>query len=168
MQIMNNILFTEQQIQDAVRKMADQINGYQLDSAIFICVLNGGFMFFSDLIKQIRIPDTECDFIRVKSYKGQERGEILLVKGIELSVENKNVFIVDDIYDSGETMAFITDFLEKLNPKRIIPVTLLKRRSSSASPALNWCLDIDDEWIYGYGLDGDNGFHRNLPYMLCK
>jgi hypoxanthine phosphoribosyltransferase len=165
---MSNILFTEQQIQDAIKEMARRINDLNLESAVFVCVLNGGFMFYSDLIKHITIPDVECDFIRVKSYKGQEKGEIMMVKGMELSVENKNVFLIDDIYDSGETVAYITRFLEKHKPKKILPVTLLKRRSSETLPALNWCLEIENEWIYGYGLDGDNGYYRNLPFILVK
>ncbi|MCC6600540.1 MAG: hypoxanthine phosphoribosyltransferase, partial [Crocinitomicaceae bacterium] len=85
---MNDVLFTEQQIEDAVKQMAMRINDLNLDSAVFLCVLNGGFMFFSDLIKHLDIPNVECDFIRVKSYKGKERGEIIMVKDAELSIGN--------------------------------------------------------------------------------
>jgi hypoxanthine phosphoribosyltransferase len=166
------ILFDKQKIQDKIFKLAFKISQrHRNDSTpiVFVCVLNGGFMFFSDLIKNISPSNFECDFIRVKSYLGQEQGEIITIKGIETSIENKHVYLIDDIYDSGRTVDYLIKNLSKRNPKSINVVTVIKREKNAVSiENLDYLFEIKDEWVWGYGMDDEDGFHRNLPYIVGK
>ena len=96
-------LFTEQEIKNKVGELAYNITKKQHDyPPVFICVLNGAFMFFTDLVK--RVGDCHIDFIRAKSYEGITQNTIQISKSIETNIEGRDVYIVDDIYDSGNTM----------------------------------------------------------------
>ena len=95
--------FTEKEIQDKIKQIADLINQKQHDKPpVFICVLNGAFMFFTDLVKQV--GKCEIDFIRAKSYEGITQSEVKIIKSCELQLIDKDVYLIDDIYDSGNTM----------------------------------------------------------------
>lgn len=137
---------------------------------VFIGVLNGAFMFFSDLVKKIIHP-IECDFISVKSYEGKEKKDLIIIKNIEINIEGKHVYIVDDIYDTGETINFLYHKYKKLNPKSISAISLIKRENSLINEdiilhsAINISADI---WVYGYGMDDSKGFNRNLPFILVE
>ena len=86
-----------------------------------------------------------------------------IAKPVEISICDRDVFIVDDIYDSGNTMNYIMKKLAIERPKSLIPVTLFKRYSSDTPENLIFGHMIKDEaWLYGYGLDGENGLYRNL------
>jgi hypoxanthine phosphoribosyltransferase len=162
------ILFTSEQIQDKVKEMALTISFKHTskDDIVMICLLNGGFMFFSDLVKNVSL-DFECDFIRVKSYKGQEQGLIHITKDIETDIEGKIVYIVDDFYDTGNTLDIVVEHLSTRNPKSIEMITLLTRDISPIPDyPLHTGFTIKDEWVYGYGLD-DNGLKRNLPFICA-
>lgn len=155
-------LYTEKEIQDIVKDIADKINSLSEEPPVLICVLNGAFMFFSDLTKQIK--SCYIDFIRVKSYEGVTQGDLRITKYPELSLADKNIFIIDDIYDSGNTMDFIIKKIKLDKPKSITPVTLFKRYSSDTPEGLIFGHLIKDEaWLYGYGMDGEKGLYRNLP-----
>jgi len=168
-----NKLFTETELEKAVENVAFHINGklsynlYHPKDVVFICVLNGAFMFFSDLMKQIEYP-CQIDFIRVKSYVGKESTEINLTKDIELNIKNKIVFLVDDIYDSGKTIAWLTKHLvSHRSPREIIPVTLFAKQNTIVPRDLICGIELTDEsFLVGYGLDDENGFSRNLPFIL--
>jgi hypoxanthine phosphoribosyltransferase len=162
------ILFTSQQIQDKVTEMAHAIDFKHTsnDEVVMICVLNGGFMFFSDLVKNIS-TDVEIDFMRAKSYNGQDQGEVYISKDIETNIEGKYVYIVDDFYDSGTTLDYIVDHLLKFNPKSIELVTLLTRDISPLPEyTLHYGFIIRDEWVVGYGMD-NNKKERNLDYIYA-
>jgi len=122
------ILFTSKQIQDKVTQIAQAIDFKHttLDDVVMICVLNGGFMFFSDLVKNMSI-DVEIDFIRAKSYNGQDQGVVHILKDIETNIEGKHVYVVDDFYDTGSTLNRILEHLSTQNPKSLEIVTLLTR-----------------------------------------
>jgi hypoxanthine phosphoribosyltransferase len=162
------ILFTSEQIQDKVTEMAHAIDFKHttLDDVVMICVLNGGFMFFSDLVKNMSI-DFEVDFIRAKSYNGQDQGVVHILKDIETNIEGKDVYVVDDFYDTGSTLDRILEHLSTQNPKSLEIVTLLTR-DISPIPECPYTTGfiIRDEWVYGYGLD-DNGLKRNLPFICA-
>jgi hypoxanthine phosphoribosyltransferase len=165
-------LFKSEEIQKKVEQLALNLSyKHQQDPTpvVFACVLNGGFMFFSDLVKSLIIPEFECDFIRVKSYLGQEQGEILIVKNLETNIENKHLYLIDDIFDSGRTVNYLIKTYEKYNPKSINVVTLIKRKENSHSvDNLQYLFEIDKEWVWGYGMDNEEGYYRNLPYILGK
>jgi hypoxanthine phosphoribosyltransferase len=165
---MKNILFNSDDIQNKVAQMAAHIdsNHSEEDEVVMICVLNGGFMFFSDLVKHMW-KDVEIDFIRAKSYNGQDQGVVHITKDIETNIEGKHVYVVDDFYDTGSTLDRILEHLSTQNPKSLQMVTLLTR---DVSPIPDYPhttgFMIKDEWVYGYGLD-DNGLKRNLSYICA-
>ena len=162
-----NILIPSEEIQDKVIELASEINSNEVGNPIpkvFVCLLNGGFMFFSDLVKHIDF-DFECDFMRVKSYvKKNEQGDINISKDLETPIKGKDVYIIDDIYDSGNTMEAVIDYLNVKQPHSITVVTLLTR-SSSQFPLYPSHVGfiLEDEWVVGYGMDDEDGFMRNKP-----
>lgn len=165
---MVNILFTSEQIQNKIKTIAHSISVQQdlKDDVIMICVLNGGFMFFSDLVKNMS-TDIEVDFIRAKSYNGQDQGVVHILKDIETNIEGKDVYVVDDFYDTGNTLNRILEHLSTQNPKSLQIVTLLTR---DLSPIPNYPhttgFMIKDEWCVGYGMD-NNSKERNLDYIYA-
>jgi hypoxanthine phosphoribosyltransferase len=159
------ILLTEEQIKHLVNVLAYEINNkHQNQDIIMICLLKGGFLFFSDLVKQIAV-NVEVDFMRVKSYDDRNQHNVQFLKDIEIDIKGKIVYVVDDFYDTGKTMDSVIEYLKFSKPKQIEAITLLTR---DISPLPNYTLRygkmIKDEWVVGYGLD-DNGIHRNLPYI---
>jgi hypoxanthine phosphoribosyltransferase len=166
---MSNILLNEDQIQQKVRKIAEEINSrhHMNDDVVMICLLNGGVMFYTDLIRNL-IIDVECDFMRAKSYaSNSNQGEVFLSKDIETSIRGKHVYIVDDFYDTGNTIDVVVKYLESKHPLSLTAVTLLTR---DISPLPDFELIsgfiIKDEWVVGYGLD-NNKKERNLPYIYA-
>jgi hypoxanthine phosphoribosyltransferase len=162
------ILFTSKQIQDKVTEIAHAIAFKHTidDDVVVICVLNGGFMFFSDLVKNMS-TDIEVDFIRAKSYNGQDQGVVHILKDIETDIEGKDVYVVDDFYDTGNTLDRILEHLSTSNPKSIQMVTLLTRDISPMPdyPHISGFM-IQDQWVVGYGMD-NNSKERNLDYIYA-
>lgn len=162
------ILFTSEQIQEKVKEIAISIDSRHTanDDVVMICVLNGGFMFFSDLVQNMW-TNIEVDFIRAKSYNGQDQGVVHILKDIETNIEGKYVYVVDDFYDTGNTLERILDHLSTLNPRSLQMVTLLIRDISPLSeyPHISGFM-IQDQWVVGYGLDNDSK-ERNLDYIYA-
>jgi hypoxanthine phosphoribosyltransferase len=162
------ILFTSEQIQNKVTEIAQSIDFKHTtdDDIVMSCVLNGGFMFFSDLVKNMS-TDVELDFIRAKSYNGQDQGVVHILKDIETNIEGKDVYVVDDFYDTGSTLDRILEHLSTQNPKSLQMVTLLTR---DVSPIPDYPhttgFMIKDEWVVGYGMD-NNSKERNLDYIYA-
>ena len=128
----------------------------------FICVLNGGFMFFSDLVKLIKYP-IKIDFIQCKSYNDNEQGVLKITKDIDLDIDSHTVFIIDDILDSGNTMKHLTNHFEKKGAKNIFTVTAVHKENVDFP--FNYYIYKQPEnvnpWYVGYGMD-DKGYNRNL------
>jgi hypoxanthine phosphoribosyltransferase len=162
-------ILTGEQIQNAVNILADELSSQHSsnEEVVMICLLKGGFMFFSDLTKKIKIP-IQCDFMRVKSYIGKhEQGDIQILKDIETPIKNKIVYVVDDFFDTGNTMDAVIEYLSQKHPKQIEAITLLTRDISPIPEYhLHYGHIIRDEWVVGYGLD-NNGLERNLPYIYA-
>ena len=158
------ILFTEKEIQNKVGEIAYNLKKRHHDQPpVFICVLNGAFMFFTDLVKHME--DCHIDFIRAKSYEGTTQGEIYITKQIEIDVTGRDIYLIDDIYDSGNTMNRLIKNISYGNPKSITPVTLFKRHTSK-NPDLIYGFDLENEYfLVGYGLDGENDLKRNQKYI---
>jgi hypoxanthine phosphoribosyltransferase len=162
------VLYSEKEIQNKVKEISDNINNIEsYGNNVFICVLNGGFMFFTDLVKQIKQP-CYIDFIQAKSYEGTNNYEVKILKDISLTptvLENKIIYLIDDIYDSGNTINHLKKHLNQYNPKTIIPITLFKRHSSN-NPDLIYGFNLENEYfLEGYGLDGKNGLKRNQRFI---
>lgn len=129
---------------------------------VMIGLLNGAFMFYADLVRNLAI-DVECDFMRVKSYIGKKKqGDIQILKDLETPIKGKHVYLVDDIYDTGNTMNALIELLEVKHPASISIVTLLTRETSPipAQPSYH-AFTIKDEWVVGFGMDNEKGYARN-------
>jgi hypoxanthine phosphoribosyltransferase len=162
------ILITSQQIQEKVTEMAHAIDFKHTsnDEVVMICVLNGGVMFFSDLVRNMS-TNVEFDFMRVKSYNGQDQGRVQITKDIETDITGKTVYVVDDFYDTGNTLDSIVEHLSHQNPKTIEVITLLTRDISPLPEyTLYYGFIIRDEWVVGYGMD-NNKKERNLDYIYA-
>jgi len=131
---------------------------------LFICVLNGAFMFASDLIKGIDISSCEVGFIRLRSYEGtHSSGSIKEVQGFVENIENRHVVIVEDIIDTGHTMSYLLNKLQAKNPASVKTACMLfKPHALETDIKPDYCaLEIPNDFIIGYGLDYD-GVGRNL------
>ena len=160
------------QTQLLAKKISDDHRG-DGSPVIMVGLLNGAFMFYSELVKNISI-DVECDFMRVKSYVNKKQGDIQITKDLETAIKGKHVYIVDDILDSGNTMAKVIEYLQIKWPKSINVVTLLKRKNTpfklnnydvEGNEAFGF--EIDDEWVIGHGMDNDKGFCRNYQSIFA-
>tara|TARA_R110000823_G_scaffold247238_1_gene371067 strand:- start:31 stop:537 length:507 start_codon:yes stop_codon:yes gene_type:complete len=159
------ILFNQKTIDFKTKVLGKQISAGHIGDktpVVMVGLLNGCFAFYSDLVRSMSI-DVECDFMRVKSYISKNKqGDIQITKDLETPIKGKHVYIVDDIYDSGNTMAAVIEYLEVKHPESITIVTLLKRKTSPIPPVQQYhAFLIDKEWVVGYGMDDDKGHCRN-------
>jgi len=159
-------------IQKRVKEIAIELTSKFKDKKpIFIGVLNGSFIFISDLVRNLNI-NCEIDFIKVSSYKGQDTtGTVKLLKDISADITNRDVVIVEDIIDSGLTIEFLVKRLKGASPKSISIVTLLLKPEIArlSLPIDIIGFEIAPDFVVGYGLDYDQDL-RHLPeiYRLDK
>ena len=157
-------IISEKSIMERVHQIADDIsNQYKSEVPILIGILNGSFIFASDLVRAMKI-DCEIDFIKVSSYSGNKsKGTVHLRKDISADITDRHVIIVEDIIDSGLTIRFIRERLLDAQPKSVSIVTLLmKPELAEIDFDVNWVgFEIPPHYVVGYGLDYDQKF-RNL------
>tara|TARA_Y100001973_G_scaffold36737_1_gene55352 strand:+ start:169 stop:684 length:516 start_codon:yes stop_codon:yes gene_type:complete len=130
---------------------------------VFVCVMKGGFMFFSDLIKKINYP-IEVDFIKCSSYDGFEQKELSIHYDIEVDVTDKTVFIVDDILDTGGTMKVLIKHFKTLGAKQVETVSAVYKENLDFPNHFFIYKQPENvnPWYIGYGMDGPKGYSRNL------
>ena len=163
------VLLTEEEVDRRIGEIAEQISkDYAGQEVHLICILKGGVFFTCELAKRLTVPVT-MDFMSVSSYGGgtESSGIVKLVKDLDESLEGKNVLIVEDIIDSGRTLAYLIDVLNQRKPAEIRLCTLLdkpERRVKKQVKVDYVCFTIRDEFVVGYGLDYDQKY-RNLPYI---
>lgn len=155
-----------QKVADVAKKISSD---YQEGDLVIIGVLNGAFVFLADLIRQLTIDTFRVDFIRISSYgEGLESsGEIRILKDIEADIAGKDVLIVEDILDTGLTIAHLCKLLKVRQPRTIRICTMidkLERRKVDLQPDYV-CHHIDSGFIVGYGLDYAEAY-RNLPGLF--
>ena len=147
-----------------LRKKCEEISlDYQNDSVVFVIVLNGGFIFGSDLIRSVDL-ECELDFVKVSSYKGTlPNNDIKLEKDLSINVAGKNVIIVEDIIDTGNTIKYLVKLIESFEPKSLkVATLLLKPDVAIVDCNIDWVgFEIDPEFVVGFGLDYDQKL-RNL------
>lgn len=159
---------SQEQILTEVSRVADEINRdlAGVERPIFVSVLNGSFIFASDLFRRVTLPDAEITFIRMKSYEGtQTTGKVKTITGLMESVVDRTVVIVEDIVDSGYTMQRLISQLRDLGAKEIKVCCLLSKPKALKVEGLKLdyvALEIPNDFIVGYGLDY-NEQGRNLP-----
>ena len=138
---------------------------YKDRELILIGVLKGSFVFLSDLIRNLSIP-VKVDFVGVSSYsdKTSSSGKIQLTKNIEIDIKNKNVLVVEDIVDSGLTLAWLIDYLMSFEPETVNVCALLdKRERRKTQIQIDYtCHVVQEGFLVGYGLDYAEDY-RNLP-----
>ena len=163
------VLLTEEEVNKKISEVAAQINkDYEGKEVHLICILKGGVFFTCELAKRLTIP-VSLDFMSVSSYGTDTKssGVVKIIKALDEPLEGKTVIIVEDISESGRTLAYLIEVLKQRNPKNIELCTLLdkpERRVKKQVQVKYTCFTIPDEFVVGYGLDYDQKY-RNLPYI---
>jgi hypoxanthine phosphoribosyltransferase len=154
-----------EKLRSVVETMADKMNKDLDDkNPLFICILNGSFMFAAELFKRISLIESEISFVKLASYDGDKTtGSVKQLIGLNENIKGRTVVILEDIVDTGITIENIIGQLEKHHPREIkIATLLLKPDSLQKEVQLDYVgLEIPNDFIVGYGLDY-NGFGRNL------
>ncbi len=165
------VLFTQEQVEEKIDKIAEQINKdfEGSDDIIVIGVLKGGVYFMTELTKRITLP-IAIDFISASSYGDGtvSSGNVLITKEPDTYIEGKDVIIVEDIIDTGRTLSCLFEKLKQRNPKSLTLCTLLNKPDrripdATVEPDYNG-FEIPDLFVVGYGLDYAQKY-RNLPYI---
>ena len=161
-------LISEEQIRARVEELAGQISLDYADKGeiVLIGVLKGAFIFLADLSRRLSIP-RHIEFIAVSSYgKGSRSGAVRLVMDVRGNIEGKDVLVVEDIVDTGNTLNYLIGILESHGPASIRTCTLLhKAERAEVDIEIDYVgFGIGDEWVVGYGLDYAEQ-NRTLPYI---
>jgi len=162
------VLFTERKLKNRVKKLGEQITAdYQGKDLVVISVLRGSYIFMADLTRCIDLPCT-VDFMAVSSYgKGTtSSGQVNIIKDLSDSVEGKDVLVVEDILDTGNTLSYLLEILKARNVASLKLCTLLDKPDRRKKPikADYTGFTIPDAFVVGYGLDYAEKY-RNLPYI---
>ena len=162
------ILFSEEQLKQRVKELAEEINrDYAGQELMLISVLRGSFVFMADLVRELNIPCT-VDFMAVSSYgKGTvSSGQVQITKDLSEDITGKNVLVVEDILDSGNTLSYLLELLKARKPASVRLCTLLDKPERRVKPVeVHYTgFSIPDAFVVGYGLDYDE-YYRNLPYI---
>lgn len=159
------LFLTQETVEKAIEKIAADMNKDLTEkNPLFICVLNGSFMYASELMKRINIP-SELTFVKMSSYSGiKSSGSVKEVYGLEEDIKGRTIVIIEDIVDTGNTMKQMIKQLKIKKPKEILVSTLLLKPDALIHdvPLDYVALEIPNDFIIGYGLDYD-GYGRNLP-----
>ena len=162
------ILFTEKQLKERIEEIALEVNKrYEKASPLVVGILKGSVLFYADFVRHLH-ADAEIEFMAVSSYGSGtvSSGKLKIKKDLDRDVKGRDIIIVEDIIDSGFTMANLKALLMERGAKSVIIVTLLNkkgRREYEIEPDYN-CFDIENEFVIGYGLDY-NEKYRTLPYI---
>jgi hypoxanthine phosphoribosyltransferase len=165
---LEEILIAEERVQNKVSELAERISeDYQGRCPILVGVMRGAGMFHADLIRRIRL-DLSIDFISVSSYgdNTHSSGEVQLVKDLETAVEGEDVILVEDIVDTGLTLAFLLRLISARNPASLKVCSFLSKPSCRRiDVGIDYLgFEIPDRFVVGYGLDYQQKY-RNLPFL---
>ena len=163
------VMLPEEKVDARIREIGEQISReYAGKSVHLICILKGSVYFTCELAKRITVPVT-MDFMQCSSYGGDTKssGIVRIVKDLDESIEGKEVIIIEDIIDSGNTLSYLIEILGKRKPASLRLCTLLDKPSRRVHHEVKvdyTCFQIEDLFVVGYGLDYDQRY-RNLPYV---
>ena len=162
------VLITENQLKTKVKELADKISKeYDGKNPLLICILKGSVLFASDLLKSLSTP-CQIEFMAVSSYGASTKssGEVKLTKDLNVPIANRDVIIIEDIVDSGNTLSYLKRVLLQRNPNSVKICTLLdKPERRKANIFADYAgAQIPDAFVVGYGLDYAEKY-RNLPYV---
>ena len=167
-QEIEKVLFSEEQLKSAVKKIAGEINrDYEGKEPVLIGILKGSVVFMADRMREISV-DCTTDFMSVSSYGGgtETSGSVRIRKDLDRSITGKDVIVIEDILDSGTTLSHLLEILEVRRPNSLKLCVLLDKPERRVTPVkYDYVgLTVPDEFIVGYGLDYDEKY-RNLPYI---
>ena len=161
------IFIKDNEIQKIVKSISTNINKLQVKNPLFIAVLNGSFLFASDIMRKITLPDAEISFIKLSSYSGtKSTGNVNELIGLNKQIKNRNVIILEDIVDTGNTLEKIIKILkEKKVASYKIATLLFKPDAYTKNINIDYIgKSIKNDFVVGYGLDYDE-IGRNLPHI---
>ena len=164
----DHILIAEDVLQKRIAELGEQISkDYAGKCPLLVSVLRGSFIFMADLTRHIQ-PFCQVDFMAVSSYGAGtvSSGQVNIVKDLTDSIEGKDIIVIEDILDSGNTLSYLFQLLKARNPASLRLCTLLDKPSRRTKPiqADYVGFTVPDEFVVGYGLDYDE-LYRNLPYI---
>ena len=158
---------TANSLKKRVEEIGNEISkDFKEDCPVLLGVLNGSFMFLSDLAKSIS-THMEVSFVKVSSYSGtSSTGNVKNLMGLDIDLKNRSIIIVEDIIDTGLSMTHLLEMVQKENPKKIAIATLLLKPEALKYPMeINYIgFEIPNKFVVGYGMDFD-GLGRNLPEL---
>lgn len=166
---LSEVLITAEQMTHRVSELGKEISrDYKGKDLLLICILRGGVMFLTDLMRHITIPHA-IDFMALASYGSgvrQSSGRVRITLDLKADIHNRHVLLVEDIVDSGHTIASVLEMLKTRGPKSLRVCTLLDKakRREVLVPLHYVGFDIEDKFVFGYGLDLDE-LYRNLPFV---
>ena len=162
------VLYSEEQLKTRVQEMGDELYERLKDkNPLFLGVLKGSFIFMADIVRACQLK-SDIEFIAVSSYQNAttSSGVVQITRDLQQDITGREIVIVEDILDSGNTLAFLKSYLMAKGAKSISIVTLLdkpSRREKAVEADLSGFV-VPDEFVVGYGLDYDEKY-RNLPYV---
>lgn len=164
-------LISEEKLQARIAELGQQISkDYEGKEIVVLCILKGGVMFMTDLVKHITVP-LKMEFMVVSSYGDEYKssGIVKIVKDLDEPIHDKHVLIVEDIIDSGRTLAYITKMLGERNPASLKLCTLLNKEEERVTDVkVDYTgFKVGNEFVIGYGLDYKQ-YYRNLPYIAVN
>ena len=165
-QVKLHTIFPRAEIESAINRLSEEITkDYHNKNPLILGILKGSFIFMADLIRRLDLP-LEVDFIRLSSYGSgrQTSGKVSVVQDLHSSVNDRHVLVIEDIVDTGITVAFLLDYLKKKKPASLRLCALTDKPSRRSIPVTIDYLGftVPDRFLVGYGLDCDEKF-RNLP-----
>ncbi len=168
-QDIQEVLISEDKLQEKIAELAAQVSAdYAGKNPIFIGVLKGVVMFFGDFVKRVTVP-CQIDFMCISSYSGTDStGEMQVKMDVSADIRDRHVVIVEDIFDTGNSLSFTYEHLLAMKPASLKIVTLLdkpERRKPGVTVKADYTgFVIPNEFVVGYGMDY-NEYYRNLPYI---
>ena len=165
---LDEILIDEGKLQERIAELGKEISrDYHNENLHLICILRGGIIFLSDLMRKITVPNT-VDFMAVSSYgvTRQSTGQVRITLDLKDDIQDRHVLLVEDIVDSGYTIASVLEFLKTRHPKSLRVCTLLNKPARrEVEVPIDYCgFVIPNKFVFGYGLDMDE-YYRNLPFI---
>lgn len=162
------VLLSEEQIQTRVRELGEQISrDYEGKEVLIVGILKGAFVFCADLLRALKVP-VQVDFMAVSSYGAstESSGVLRILKDLDASVTGRHVLLVEDIVDTGLTLRYLREYLERQEPASLRICTLLDKPARRKTPVTVEYVgfQIPDEFIVGYGIDYAEQY-RYLPYI---
>jgi hypoxanthine phosphoribosyltransferase len=164
-EFLDEVLISEDQLQARIHELGQEVSrDYEGKDLLLICILRGGVMFLTDLMRPHNI-----DFMAVSSYGAgarQSRGQVRITLDLTTSIEGRDVLLVEDIIDSGYTIASVLGLLQARHPRSLKVCTLLDKADRRETDVpIDYCgFVIPNKFVFGYGLDLDE-YYRNLPFI---